>query len=92
MTDEERIEKYAEEDNSAKELPYKRWLKIRSTQEILDNQYQKIQALESELAKLREALKKIIPIAEAGLERYRKGWPQYEKAHPIIEKAKKLIP
>lgn len=45
------------EENSAKETPDKRWLKIRSTQEILDNRYAKIQALESELAELREQLK-----------------------------------
>lgn len=69
-----------------RETPEKKWLKIRSTQEILDNRYARIKALESELAAAKESLKELLIIAE----RY-ESTDLYPEDQSIIDRAKKLL-
>lgn len=89
LKERDQLEKNLKQERSAKEKPDKKWLKIRSTQEILDNRYAKIQALESELTELREALKELIPIAEDRL--FSIPVTSLEGVQEIVDRAKKLI-
>lgn len=70
-----------EEDN---DTPEKKWLKIRSTQEILDNRYAKIKQLESELAAAKESIKELIELPHV----YAK---EHQHIRDTVSRAKALL-